>query len=202
MGVYKFSAPGTLKTGRTLYTSMLAGNTKFAPWEPSGAYDSIATVNVGAGGTSSITFSSIPQGYTHLQIRAFTGTATYWSNAGYVHFNGDTTTSNYNEHAIYGSGASAGAYYTSSNQGLFYLGKSTSGFDAAVIDILDYTNTSKNKVSRSLFGYDVNGATGYVGLISGLWRNTAAVTSITITAGGIGDFAQYSQFALYGIKGA
>ena len=170
-------------------------------FSPSGAYDSIATVNVGAGGTSSITFSSIPSTYTHLQIRAFTGTGVYFSNAAYMYFNGDTTASNYNEHVIYGSGASAAAYYTSTNQALFYLGKSTGGFDAAIIDILDYTNTGKNKVSRSLFGYDVNGATGYIGLASGLWRNTAAVTSITVTAGGLGDFAQYSQFALYGIKG-
>jgi hypothetical protein len=165
------------------------------------SYESIATVNVGLGGTSSITFSSIPSTYTHLQIRAFTGTAVYFSNGGYVYFNGDTTTSNYNEHGVYGSGASAGSYYTSTNQALFYLGKSTGGFDAAVIDILDYTSTSKYKVSRSLFGYDVNGATGYIGLLSGLWRNTAAISSITITAGGLGDFAQYSQFALYGIKG-
>ena len=201
MGVRKLSNIGGW-TSKTSYTSMLAGNAVFEPWAPSGAYDSIATVNVGVGGTSSITFSSIPQGYTHLQIRAFTGTATYWSNAGYVHFNGDSTTSNYNEHVLYGSGASAGSYYTSPNQGLFYLGKSTSGFDAAVVDILDYTSISKYKVSRSLFGYDVNGATGYIGLASGLWRNTAAVSSITITAGGAGDFAQYSQFALYGIKGA
>jgi hypothetical protein len=180
-----------------IYASQISGHL----FAPSGAYDSIATVNVGSGGTSSITFSSIPSTYTHLQIRAFTGTATYWSNAGYLAFNGDTTTSNYNDHAIYGSGASVASYYDSTNQGLFYLGKSTSGFDAAVIDILDYTNTNKYKVSRSLFGYDVNGATGYVGLASGLWRNTAAISSITITAGGAGDFAQYSQFALYGIKG-
>ena len=181
-----------------IYASQISGHL----FAPSGAYDSIATVNVGAGGTSSITFSSIPSTYTHLQIRAFTGTSTiYVSNAGYVYFNGDTTTSNYNDHAIYGSGASAASYYSSANQGLFYLGKSTSGFNAAVIDVLDYTNTSKYKVSRSLFGYDVNGPTGYVGLASGLWRNTAAVTSITVTAGGLGDFAQYSQFALYGIKG-
>ena len=33
------------------------------------SYESIATVTVGAGGTSTITFSSIPTGYTHLQIR-------------------------------------------------------------------------------------------------------------------------------------
>jgi hypothetical protein len=198
---YTFAVTATNANGTSTASAASSAATPSA-FAPIGAYDSIATVNVGAGGVSSITFSSIPSTYTHLQIRALTGTATYWSNAAYMYFNGDTTASNYNEHALYGSGATASSYYTSTNQSLFYLGKSTSGFDGAIIDILDYTNTSKYTVSRSLFGYDVNGATGYIGLASGLWRNTAAVTSITVTAGGLGDFAQYSQFALYGIKGA
>jgi len=90
-----------------IWASQISGHL----FAPSGAYDSIATTTVGAGGTSSITFNSIPSTYTHLQIRAFTGTSTiYVSNAGYVSFNGDTTTSNYNDHAIYGSGASAASY--------------------------------------------------------------------------------------------
>ena len=39
------------------------------PQAPATNFDSIATVTVGAGGSSSITFSSIPSTYTHLQIR-------------------------------------------------------------------------------------------------------------------------------------
>jgi hypothetical protein len=49
-------------------------------------------------------------------------------------------------------------------------------------------------------GFDANGS-GYVSLGSGLWMNTAAVTSIKLSPYS-GTFVQYTQFALYGIKGA
>jgi hypothetical protein len=73
-------------------------------------------------------------------------------------------------------------------------------FGVAVCDILDYTNTNKYKTVRSLSGHDQNGS-GYVTLMSGSWRNTAAITSITILRdSGGANLTQYSQFALYGIK--
>jgi len=73
-------------------------------------------------------------------------------------------------------------------------------FAAYVIDILDYANTNKYKTSRNLAGYD-NNSGGRVSLNSGNWRNTNAITSITLTCRS-DNFQQYSQFALYGIKGA
>ena len=65
MGVYKLSAAGGITTPRTNYSSFLAGNAAFVP----GAYESIASTTVGSGGVSTITFSSIPDTYKHLQIR-------------------------------------------------------------------------------------------------------------------------------------
>ena len=56
------------------------------------SYESIATVTVGAGGSSSISFTSIPSTYKHLQIRAITrdtGTSYINNLAGY--FNTDST---------------------------------------------------------------------------------------------------------------
>jgi hypothetical protein len=75
-------------------------------------------------------------------------------------------------------------------------------FGGGVVDILDYASTSKNKTIRTLSGADINGAGGDLRLSSGLWFATpAAITSITLYAnGGSSDFAQYSSFALYGIK--
>jgi predicted patatin/cPLA2 family phospholipase len=73
-------------------------------------------------------------------------------------------------------------------------------FGAGVIDILDYANTNKYKTVRALSGHDNNGS-GYVNFESGLWMSTSAITSIKLfTAGNV--YAQYTQFALYGIKGA
>ena len=66
------------------------------------SYDSIATTTVGAGGASSVTFSSIPQTYTHLQLRYFGGNNANPGGSGFVSFNGDTTDANYYDHVLYG----------------------------------------------------------------------------------------------------
>ena len=81
-------------------------------------------------------------------------------------------------------------------------GNSTSNvFASNVVDILDAFNTSKYKTIRNLNGDDTNGS-GIIALASGLWQNTNAITSISISTNGYGDFSQYSHVALYGIKGA
>jgi hypothetical protein len=160
------------------------------------SYESIATVNVGSGGVSSITFSSIPSTYQHLQIRALTVSASASSGSA-IQFNSDTTSANYKYHSLYGTGSSAtGTAGSPAYAPFFNGGAATTSPGSMVLDILDYSNTNKYKTIRSLDGYDANGS-GYLGLTSGLWMNTAAITSIKF------DFAylQYASFALYGIRG-
>jgi predicted patatin/cPLA2 family phospholipase len=79
-------------------------------------------------------------------------------------------------------------------------GMTASTFGAGVIDILDYADTNKFKTTRTLNGVSSNASSAidYIFLVSGLWRSTSAITSITLTGN---NFAQYSHFALYGIKG-
>jgi hypothetical protein len=162
----------------------------------SSSYESIATVTVGAGGVSSITFSSIPSSYKHLQIRALTVTSTP-SNGSAIQFNSDTTGANYKYHSVYGTGSSAtGTSGSPAYAPFFNGGAATTSPGSMVLDILDYSDTSKYKTIRSLDGYDANGS-GYLGLTSGLWMNTAAINSIKFDAA----YLQYSSFALYGIKG-
>ena len=187
--------------------NLLVGNTAFDP----AAMDSIATITVGSGGASTVTFSSIPSTYAHLQIRAFvqTNRGTYATDSYYLQFNNDTG-SNYNYGWIRGNGSTAAAYHYPSAQTMAYV-ESASGttvspnaFGGAVIDILDYQNTNKYKTIRTLSGTDVNGTVagygGFVYLSSGLWMNTSAITSIKIT--GDSTFQNYTTFALYGIKSA
>jgi hypothetical protein len=175
------------------------------------SFESIATTTVGSGGSSSVTFSSIPSTYTHLQIRgiAKTGRATYGRDDIGMQFNSDTNT-NYNDHLLYGNGASALA--TANNGSTFmdlgYIAGNggASFFGAFVIDVLDYANTNKYKTVRNLSGVDHNGLiatfSGIVNLGSGLWRSASAVNSITLVNYTGTNFQQYSSFALYGIKGA
>jgi hypothetical protein len=166
-----------------------------------GDYESIATSTVGAGGTSVITFTSIPSTYSHLQIRGLVKSGT-GDNSLRMELNADTG-SNYTRHLLYGDGSSAGASggtgfssYTLGNNGY----TTTSGtFCVYVIDILDYANTNKYKTNRSFWGIDNNGA-GQVSLYSGLWLNTAAINRLDIKSAGGETIQQYSSFALYGIK--
>jgi len=172
---------------------------------PDTDYQSISTVTVGAGGSSSIAFTSIPATYSHLQLR-YLGRSTY-NNAGngtnfYYTLNSDGA-ANYSQHALRGDGANTFAS-GSASQGAMYpgttvadAGAAASIFGGGVLDILDYANTNKYKTARLLNGFDRNGA-GSVALSSGNWRSTAAVTGITISTDG--NWAQYTSFALYGIK--
>jgi hypothetical protein len=177
-----------------IYASQISGHL----FAPSGAYDSIATTTVGAGGTTSISFTSIPQTYTHLQLRYFGGNNANPGGSGFVSFNGDTTSTNYYDHVLYGSGTSAASAADANGRYLPYNLGDVNKWGVNITDILDYTNTNKYTVARSLGGYDANGS-GYVLFASNLWKNTAAVTSITIETSQ--SFVQYSSFALYGIKG-
>jgi hypothetical protein len=159
-----------------------------------GSMDSLGVVVVPSASAATITFSSIPQTYTHLQIRCLHQNAST-SNLRYQ-FNGDTA-ANYNWHQMYGDGANPGA--SGSTTDAYGLGSYLyAQWGVTILDVLDYANTSKYKTGRSIGGTDANGS-GYVGFQSGLWRSTAAITQIDIKATG-GSFIQYSHFALYGIK--
>lgn len=176
-----------------------------SPFAFANSYESIATVTVGAGGSSSITFSSIPSTYQHLQIRGIARDSR--SNAAtnlYIQYNSDTG-ANYTAHNLYGNGSTAVASFEGTSQTSALAARvagnnsASNAFGGFVIDVLDYANANKYKTSRSLAGHEDN-SSGAIWLISGLWLNTSAVTSITITPV-TSPILQYSSFALYGVKG-
>jgi hypothetical protein len=171
------------------------------------SYESIATVTVGAGGASSAAFTSIPATYQHLQVRFIARTtSTGATDGGFmtVRFNDiSSAASYYGQHWLrgYGTAAAAGADGTATNLYMERIStdqQTANAYGAGVIDILDYTNTNKNRVTRQLIGYDANGS-GQIYLGSGMLLSTPAVTKIEIFPNS-GNFKQYSSFALYGIK--
>jgi hypothetical protein len=168
------------------------------------SYESIATVLVGSGGSSSISFTSIPSTYKHLQVRVFARLSSNADYSGWMRVGNSTidTGANYNWHAIRGDGSTASALANANQTEIFAWSAGTQITNAgsvAVIDVLDYQNTNKFKTIRSLGGGDNNG-NGYANLFSGAWRSTTAIDTINITPQS-STWAQYSQFALYGIKG-
>lgn len=171
------------------------------------SYESIATVTVGAGGSSSIDFSSISSTYTHLQLRYIARDNRSGTNSDdiMIRMNNDATTGNYNSHRLIGNGSSVSADRVTGFAGTLsaFVSAATAtanSFGAGVTDILDYANTNKYKTTRSIGGNDDNGS-GFVSFISGLWLSTSAVNRITVYPLNGTLFSQYSHFALYGIKG-
>jgi len=197
---YTFQVKAGNSLGDSAYS---AASNSVTPVTPT-AFESIATVT---GTGSTLTFSSIPSTYQHLQIRGLARTA---NGAGYadefrMRFNSDSGT-NYASHVIYGNGSTvtaAGPTGTTSMR-IAYAGAmgdsaSAGQYGVSIIDIHDYASTTKNKVARSFSGADANLGGGLTALGSGLWLSTSAITSITLLPAS-GTFDTGTTFSLYGIK--
>lgn len=201
---------------RSLSTASISTGTKRSKvWDqsavviPPNSFESIATVSLGSA-QSSVTFSSIPSTYKHLQVRMLTRDSQTSTdiNSLYMNFNGVTGTS-YAWHKFEALGTGTPNANGVADQGSMWLGGvSTNGYNANIFaaritDILDYTNTNKYKTIKSLGGFDTNGTgaePGHITITSGLFKSTDAITSITIYKDGQNQVAN-SHFALYGIKG-
>ena len=203
----------SIKTGSSFtnlvkYNDFLGPNAAFNP----SSYESIASAT-GTGSSGAIVFSSIPSTYKHLQLRwmakdtfgpGFAGTY-----AISLQFNSDSG-SNYSAHRLVNESTTIYAYGQASQTEIpnivgitptaTYLNNI---MGVGILDIHDYSSTTKYKTVRSFSGGDTNsttvGQTGQVCLASGLWQNTNAITSISISPA-ITAFTTTSQFALYGIK--
>lgn len=173
------------------------------------SYESIATAT-GTGSSGTITFSSIPSTFKHLQIR---GIARDDRALDYdivkMQFNSDTG-SNYAYHTLRGNGTAASAGGGASQTYIYASNTSAGGntlsdtMGVFIVDILDYASTTKYKTTRGLAGMDQNFTSSGIQEIrveSGLWMSTSAITSISLITGA-GNFTTATQVALYGIKEA
>lgn len=190
-------------------TKFFTGLSSFGfAFAPGGDFEPIATVTVPSAGSANIEFTSIPGTYQHLQLRMiapFNAQDAVFR----LDFNGSST--GYAYHWLNGQGVNAAAYAQSSVAFIDFaydhnITRSTTFLKASVLDILDYASTSKNKTTRALSGIDRNGS-GAVQVESGLWSNTAAITSMRIrhygndgVSYGYKNFVQHSTAALYGVR--
>jgi hypothetical protein len=164
------------------------------------AYEQISTTVLGST-SSTITFSSIPSTYKHLQLRIVSR-----NNSGNIgrqlvmQFNSDTGF-NYTSHAINGTPSFINATNRLSDNYIYFIGASNgataNNFSANIVDILDYANTSKNTTTRTLGGLHEDG----IRLQSGAWYSTSAITSITLSNPSTESYMTGSRFTLYGIRG-
>jgi hypothetical protein len=171
---------------------------------PSSSYESIQT-GIGTGSSGTITFSSIPSTYKHLQIRCTARSSSVQSTEYIlIRLNNDTT-ANYTYHGTEGSGTAASAFGSTGETAGFGTevtgaGATSNIMGTAIIDILDYASSTKNKTIRHFGGDDKNG-TGLMGIRTNLWLSTSAINRIDIISYRAANWTTTSSFALYGIKG-
>ena len=190
-------------TDNIFYRSMLAGNDAYFPEFES---DDFLEEVVLSSAASSVTFTGLgtyaTAGYKNLQIRMVGKTTAY--PGFYLIFNSDTG-NNYALHRLTGNGTNTTSANITNHDTMIFINSlpdeaaATNEFGAAVADILDFSNIYKNTTVRVLAGCHY---TDYpnIQLHSGLWNNTAAVTSIGILNAQSGNFVAGSRFSLYGSK--
>lgn len=185
----------------TLLSGSLSTPSAKQSFIPPTAFESIQTID--GNGSSIIEFSSIPQTYSHLQIRMV---ARLNSGGQYIQmrFNSDSVATNYSWHYMaadpssnYTSGAADSRMMITQASATQYI------LSAAIIEIADYTSTTKHKVMRTFYGQEDNGTSAAeVTVASGAYyANTNAINQIEIVPNNSAVFGPGTQAALYGIKG-
>ena len=158
-------------------------------------YIPIATQTLGSA-AASITFNSIPGTYTDLRL-VLTCTTSLSADI-LLQFNGDTAT-NYSATYLYGGVTSAGSGSDVSVAWIYLTdvsSTSTTVPSIRTVDIMSYAGSTNKTMLKTESG-DYNGS-GQVTVSVGLWRSTAAITSMLITASGT-TFATGTIATLWGI---
>jgi hypothetical protein len=170
-----------------------------------GSFESIATNTLSSGSTT-VTFSSIPSTYKHLQVRIYAKKTTGSGIADFIaSFNGDTG-ANYTRSWTFtfdGAGPYTSRGLNNTGFSMGYLPSETGVanlYGSYLLDIVDYANTNKFKTVQYLNGAEKT-AGGNSVVLHGTtsWLSTSAINSITFTCSD--SIVSGSSFALYGVRG-
>jgi hypothetical protein len=164
-----------------------------------------STVTVGAGGASTIDFTSIPGTYTDLVLilSARSNLASGSWATSYIQFNGSTT--GYSDKGLAGNGATAFSFSNAGSTTKAFVGdipmanNTASTFSNHTIYIPSYAGSTNKSISVDSV-QENNGTTSQADLIAALWSNTAAITSIKLLLDAGQSFVQYTTASLYGIS--
>ena len=165
---------------------MAAGNT----------YTPLATVTLSSA-VAQVTFSAISGSYTDLVLVVngkTKGSGGY--NALALRVNSDSAT-NYSRTIMYGGPGFIDSYqYSNETSTYITIGQNADAFGNSIVTFQDYSNTTTNKTFLGRDNYSSNVVYATVSL----WRNTSAITSITLLGTGGHNIVSGSTFNLYGIK--
>jgi hypothetical protein len=161
----------------------------------------IASTEIGSGGVSSVTFSSIPTTYNDLMLFGNARQTTSGRNVGYIRMNG-TGTYRY----LFAEGYATNQLYTSfANTGTeLYVGVNASDLTANYFSnfqmyICNYKSTAIKPTSFYTAENNNSASTFYIQTATGQFPSGSDMNSLTIFPGA-GSISQYSNFHLYGIS--
>jgi len=160
-------------------------------------YEPIATTTLGSA-ASSISFTSISGSYTDL-ILALNHSSSSTSGLVVLDFNSDTTNNNYSGTVMIADsgGYSSSRYNGADNVNQHFISWARTEWATTLVHINNYSNstTYKTFLTRN------SNKDGQVGAGVFLWRNTNAITSVTVKGSAV-NLAAGTMATLYGIKAA
>lgn len=177
------------------------GTLAVAGAQMAGSYDLLAT-EILTGSQVSVTFSGLSayaSTYKHLQVRMGICHPTGTENVG-MFFNG-TRGGQYFSQTVYGYANNADMYSTSSISAddiRYFYAPAAPALGAFIVDIFNPFSSTK-VTSAKIMG----GEYSRLKLVSGVWNNTSAVSSITfsiVDSAASQMFAAGSRFSIYGLK--
>jgi hypothetical protein len=161
-------------------------------------YVRLASTTVGAGGSSSITFSSIPQTYTDLVVK-ISGRTTRSATQEDLNISYNGSTSNFTSRFLTGTGTGVASYTGTRFYGSIPSATSTSNtFGNIEVYIPNYTSAN-NKSTSVDYVCENNATAAESGYVASLWSDASAITSLTITGNSSGNFVQHTTATLYGV---
>jgi hypothetical protein len=189
----------------TLLSGSLSTPSAKGVFIPPGDFQSIASYT--GTGQATITFSSIPTTFQHLQVRMITRLSSSSTTDVYMRFNGNSSAV-YNEGHIRGAApGTVGAYNVADSTYFTALQSTGTGstsdlFGVSIIDIFNYNRSNAHKAIRSVYGNcHLATSNGQVRFSGGLFASQTAITSIVFTDSNAGNFLTGSRISLYGING-
>jgi hypothetical protein len=201
---YTFTVAATNPSGNGPLSS---ASNSVSPSAPATVWNSIASAS--PSGTNTVTFSSIPSTYKNLHIRIYARDAysggVLTGGSAYIQCNGDTG-SNYSNHQMYANGTSfthgnqSGATYMRWDETVMLGSTANPHFGVGIFEISDYASTTKTKTGIGSFGVinNTTSANFEVGVCSGFWNSTSAITSLTISTDY--NLVSGSLITLYGVN--
>ena len=167
-------------------------------------YELIASNNLTTS-AATISFTSIAASWTDLLLVVSLRTDRNSGSVSDIYLTYNGSTSGYSAKSLYGVGGAVGSsnggstnwYFGDANQ---IASNTASTFNNAAIYIPNYASSNYKSGSSDLVLENNSSTNNELMLQAGLWSNTAAITSITLTPIAGANWVAYSSAYLYGIK--